>query len=79
MGEKPGQVEKLLGPDGYGPEFCKIFQDSLKGPLLNMYLPSVEEGSLTCSLYLANLSLTLKKDKQILTNAAPIVPLTEQM
>lgn len=54
---------KAPGPDGYCPEFYKTFQDSLNLPLLNMYMHSVEKGSLPSSLYSANISLILKKDK----------------
>ena len=57
------QNGKVPGMDGYGPEFYKTLLDSLKEPLLKMYLHSAETGSLPCSLYAANISLILKKGK----------------
>ena len=57
------QNGKTPGPDGYGPEFYKMLLNSIDGPLLRMYLHSIEKGSLPGSLYAANISLILKKGK----------------
>uniref|UniRef100_A0A672FWV9 Reverse transcriptase domain-containing protein n=1 Tax=Salarias fasciatus TaxID=181472 RepID=A0A672FWV9_SALFA len=54
---------KAPGPDGYNVEFYKSFKDSLTPLLLRMYLHSVERGCLPQTLYSANISLYLKKDK----------------
>uniref|UniRef100_A0A669B786 Reverse transcriptase domain-containing protein n=1 Tax=Oreochromis niloticus TaxID=8128 RepID=A0A669B786_ORENI len=60
------QGGKAPGPDGFGPNFYKVFQDQVAIPLLNvylMYLHSIKRGSLPNTLSSANISLFHKKDK----------------
>ena len=57
------QSGKAPGPDGFGPEFYKKFQELLIGPLTKMYIHSIESGQFPPTLYSANISVILKKGK----------------
>ena len=54
---------KAVGPDGFGIEFYKAYLDKVSAIMLRMFNHSTATGRLPDSLYLANISLILKKDK----------------
>lgn len=55
---------KASGPDGYGIEFYKAYSDKVSPIMLRMFNHSIATGRLPESLYSANISLILKKDKE---------------
>lgn len=57
------QNSKAPGPDGYGPESYKKFAELVTDPLLRMYTESFERGYPPPTLYTANITLILKKDR----------------
>ena len=54
---------KAAGPYGFGIEFYKAYMDKVSPIMLRMFNRSTATGRLPDSLYLANISLILKKDK----------------
>ncbi len=54
---------KSPGPDGLGIDFYKAFIDDVAPLLLRMIKESIKNKKLADSLYMANISLILKKDK----------------
>lgn len=57
------QGGKAPVPDGFGPDFYKIFSKVLVGPLTNMYMDCFEKGCLPPTLNLAHVSVLLKRGK----------------
>uniref|UniRef100_A0A3B1JFC8 Reverse transcriptase domain-containing protein n=1 Tax=Astyanax mexicanus TaxID=7994 RepID=A0A3B1JFC8_ASTMX len=55
---------KAPGPDGFSTEFYKAFCKQISPLLLRMFQDSIKNNKLPETLYLANISLFLKKDKE---------------
>lgn len=67
------QGGKAPGPDGFGPDFYKVFQDQVAIPLLNMYLHSMYwEVQIHCTLRTYRSSI--RRTNQLI-NVLPIAQL----
>ncbi len=57
------QNGKSPGPDGFAVEFYKAYSDLLIPILVRMYNDSFQKGQLPVTMYLASISLLLKRDR----------------